>query len=255
MLPLRLIGVPCCGQAAVGIEAMVTPETAVLMRLRRDTVVIADRVYRRTLNLGTPPGLASYGSRFTVRETLSAQCRMPYLPMTQAPHIRSHRRHLLGRKLRPAHRGHGTAILLWLRHSFAYRLRDSGITPVRPQPILPRQSRTQGRTLTTVAVATHACRSAHLTVINPLAKRHDFRRRPVRHGNSCVGMRTLRRLGGGLGDFAGGLRPARARRPPLRAARRASAVIHNAIDPPAHVIGNIQRAIRPDRQPAGPMGG
>src|SRR5580658_9425447 len=63
MLPLRLIGVLCCGQAPVGTEAMVTPETAVLMRLRRDTVVIADRVYRRILNLGTPSELPARSER------------------------------------------------------------------------------------------------------------------------------------------------------------------------------------------------
>src|SRR5580700_841898 len=55
MFPLRLTGVLCCGQAAAdaaeGRDAMVTPESPVLSRSRRDTVVIVRPEFTQELRI------------------------------------------------------------------------------------------------------------------------------------------------------------------------------------------------------------
>ena len=95
-------------------------------------------------NLGAPTNYSFifgelFVSRINLLARMTSSARSPSWPLglavsavAQTPDICGDRGQLIGRKLRSAHRRHWAAILFWLRHTFGYRFRDSGIATVAP---------------------------------------------------------------------------------------------------------------------------
>src|SRR5215469_4173135 len=100
-------------------------------------------------------------------------------------------------------------------------------------------------------MATHAGRSADLSVIDAVPKFHHGARRSGRNGQrsrrSSVGMRAFRWHGRGPGNLARTGSQTRARRVSGSGARP-SAAIDNAVDAAAHIIGHVQCTVGTDSQ-------
>src|SRR5881296_2075024 len=102
--------------------------------------------------------------------------------------------------------------------------------------------------------------AAYLTVVNAIAQGNhrsggSFGNGKFRGcGRTCVGMRSLRRLGESFHHLTGrsGLTRARSDR---RGAVRGTAMVHNAIDPAADIVGNVERPIRTHCNAGRPMCG
>jgi hypothetical protein len=166
--------------------------------------------------------------------------------VAQGPYVGRHRRHLIGAELSAAHRWHGGAILFRLRHTVADYFRNRCVTAIAPQPMSAGEIGTQRRTGSIRAVATRTGRTADLTVLDPITQRNHFLRRACRNAKACdcvgvagIGMSAFRWFGVIDTDFAGGRRCARTggRRGAIGAW---SAAVDDAIDPPAHIIGDVE---------------
>jgi len=99
-----------------------------------------------------------------------------------------------------------------------------------------------------------------LTVVNAIAEGNHLSRRSFGNGKvpgcsrTCVRIRSLRRFGGSLRHLTGQSRRTRAWSE-RRGAAPETALIHNAIDPPTDIVGNVERPVRSDRQAGGTMCG
>src|SRR5437762_8028392 len=109
-------------------------------------------------------------------------------------------------------------------------------------------------------MATSASRSAHLTVIDAIAQRNHVSRcsfgnaRTRDCGRAGLWMCALRRFGGDFDDDAGRSRGARAWRE-LRGTAFRTAPIDNSVDPSAHIVRNVKRAVGSDCEAARTMFG
>lgn len=102
-------------------------------------------------------------------------------------------------------------------------------------------------------MAARTGRSAYLTVVNAIAQRDHGRggsfenRKVPGRSRARVGIRSLRRLGGSRNNLT-----RRSRRiwawSDRRGAAAGTALIHNAIDPAADILGNVKRPVRSARQ-------
>ena len=169
--------------------------------------------------------------------------------VAQAPDICGDRRQLLVGQLCPAHRRHGSAILLRLRHSLPDDLRDAPIAAVAPEPRCPRGA-------ARAACPIHPCHGSRCRPRRPRAR--ETHRRP-----SATGARRPAGPAAGRPQRAGirHARPRAARRAALgepagvsagghgvsAAAAADPAAVGDAIDPPARVVGNVECAVRSDR--------
>src|ERR1700730_1386782 len=102
-----------------------------------------------------------------------------------------------------------------------------------------------------------ACRAAHLAAVNALTEHNHLSCRAFRNwkivgGRTSVWMRACWALRGEINRIAGWSCCARTRRD-LRGTAFGAATIDDAVNPPAYIVGNIERAIRPHRQARGPM--
>ena len=110
-------------------------------------------------------------------------------------------------------------------------------------------------------MAAGASSTADLSVINAIAERDHIvrgalgnRTAAARRGLARIGIRSFRRIRGSSHDFTRRARGAGAWRN-LAAAVRRSTDINDLVNPPSHVVGNVQRTIGSDGDPAGPMRG
>src|SRR6516164_8140118 len=109
-------------------------------------------------------------------------------------------------------------------------------------------------------MATRASRSAHLTVVDAITQRDHLARRSFgdgkTHGCSRSGVRmgALRRLGGNFNDIPGRSRSTRAGSE-RRGVSGRTTLINNSVDPSAHIVRNIERSVRSDREAGGAMCG
>ena len=186
----------------------------------------------------------------------AGRCRM-----TQAPDIRGEGRYLVGSKLRPAHRRHGAAIFFGLRHSIGDRFRDSGVAAIAPQPFLAPSDRAPMACPYRSRHGNPCSRSAHLAVVDAIAQRNHLSCRSFGNGKIAA-LQPHRRLDGcppaacaaASTGLAGRSRCARAGSD-LRGVVSSTAVIDDSVDSSAHVVGNVERAVRPDGQAGGTMRG
>ena len=109
-------------------------------------------------------------------------------------------------------------------------------------------------------MATRTGGSAYLTVVNAIAQGNHRSGRPFGNGKvpgcsrACVGIRSLRRLGGSLHHLTGRGRRTRAWSD-RRGTAAGTALIHDAINPATDILGNVERPVRPDRKAGGTMCG
>ena len=118
-----------------------------------------------------------------------------WMVMTEDPHIRCDRRHLIRSKLRSALRWHGAAMLLRLRNAFRYRFLDSSKAAIAPEPLLSHQRGTQRSSLTAIAMASNAWRSGYPAVVDEITQCHHLCRSSGRNweirGFTGIWMRAL----------------------------------------------------------------
>src|SRR5271156_1161372 len=106
-------------------------------------------------------------------------------------------------------------------------------------------------------MATGAGGSAYLPVVDAIAQCHHFSRRSLgkwRTGSACVYIRSFWWFGGSFNDVTGGSRSARTWCS-HRASISGTALIDDAVNPSANIIGNVERAIRPNCDARGTMRG
>src|ERR1700675_2244473 len=101
-------------------------------------------------------------------------------------------------------------------------------------------------------MAACARRSAHLAAVDALTEQDHlscraFRNGKIARGRPSVWMRALWRLRGHFDRIAGRSCGARTWRDVRGTAFRA-AMIDNPVDPPAYIVGNVERTIRSHRQ-------
>src|SRR5947208_439441 len=102
-------------------------------------------------------------------------------------------------------------------------------------------------------MATRTGNSACLTVVNAIAQGNHRSGRPFGNGKvpgcsrACVGIRSLRRLGGSLHHLTRRRRRTRAWSDRCGASP-GTALIHNSIDPATDIVGNVERPVRSDRK-------
>src|SRR5712664_4194169 len=108
-------------------------------------------------------------------------------------------------------------------------------------------------------MAARARRSAHLAAVDALTERNHFSCRAFRNGKFARGrpgvwMRALRRFRRHFNGVAGRSRCARTWRD-VRGTGFGAAMIDNPVDPPAYIVGNVERTVRSHRQARGTMFG
>src|SRR6202007_1035193 len=111
--------------------------------------------------------------------------------MAQTPHTSCDRRCLVWSQLSATHRRHWAAVLFWLRYAISYRLLDSGIATIAPEPLFASEIWSHGRALTTCTMTARTRGSGHLAVEDAVAQRNHFPR--------CAFRNRDRQVGGGTG--------------------------------------------------------
>lgn len=98
------------------------------------------------------------------------------LRVTQRPNIGSDRRRLSVRQLRSSHRRHGAAKLFRVGHTFSDHFQDSSKAAITPHPFSFREIGTDGSPGAFRAVASGACGTPYLSVVNAASQRdHRWR--------------------------------------------------------------------------------
>ncbi len=110
-------------------------------------------------------------------------------------------------------------------------------------------------------MATRACRSAHLAAVDTLAEQQPFLalRLPEPEDWKCCLPASGCVPSGGCAAASTTGSPAGAAcawaRSDVRRASFGAALINNTVDSPAHIVGNVKRTVRSDRQASGAMVG